>query len=156
MKWLWQYFEYWFGLSWALNFSVKLLGYVSCHPYAAGITCSADRVVLHTSCLRGLGKKKHCLNGFWSVEWNLERSNDLRGREREGGGGAAGCSHLHRFGRVRDDGHDHLCLRRGLDLNFFFFCKELKPILHILGMAMSTLYRWFLYGRNIQLLPVGE
>lgn len=56
--------------------------------------------------------------------------------------GAAGCSHLYRFGRVRDDGHDHLCLRRGLDLNFFFFfCKKLKPILHILGMAMSTLYR---------------
>lgn len=44
--------------------------------------------------------------------------------EREGGGGAAGCSHLHRFGRVRDDGHDHLCLRRGLDLNFFFFAKS--------------------------------
>lgn len=84
MKWLWQYFEYWFGLSWALNFSVKLLGYVSCHPYAAGITCSADRVVLHTSCLRGLGKKKHCLNGFWSVEWTWKGPMTSE-RERERG-----------------------------------------------------------------------
>lgn len=155
MKWLWQYFEYWFGLSWALNFSVKLLGYVSCHPYAAGITCSADRVVLHTSCLRGLGKKKHCLNGFWSVEWNLERSNDLRGREREGGGVLLGA-HIY-----TDLGELEMMVMityvwEGAWIWIFFFCKELKPILHILGMAMSTLYRWFLYGRNIQLLPVGE
>lgn len=68
--------------------------------------------------------------------------------ERGGGGGAAGCSHLHRFGRVRDDGHDHLCLRRGLDLNFFFLQRAEAHIAYTGDGYVNTLQVIFVWEKH--------
>lgn len=105
---------------------------------------SWHREVFHTSCLRGLGKKKHCLDSFWSVEWTWEGPMTSEW-EKE----VLLSAHIY-----SDWGELEMmvmitcvCVGAWLWKFFFFFCKELS---HTVYTSI------FLYGRHIQLLPVSE